>query len=90
MPKRGYLKVVGQNFWYFISESKELYTDIVEPMGTRAKEHNEAFAIEKSRVTNRLTREFLDAYCHQSGEIDWIGLVQSTCGNYDMDKFLPA
>ncbi|MCP4361921.1 MAG: hypothetical protein GY796_28245, partial [Chloroflexi bacterium] len=40
---RGYLKVVGQNFWYLISENKDLYTDIIEPIGYRAKQHNEAF-----------------------------------------------
>ncbi len=37
---RGYLKVVGQNFWYLISENKNLYTDIIEPIGYSAKEHN--------------------------------------------------
>ena len=30
---RGYLKVVGQNFWHLISENKQLYTDIIEPIG---------------------------------------------------------
>ena len=47
---RGYLKVVGQNFWYLISENQTLYTDIVEPIGYRAKEHNEAFLLERGRV----------------------------------------
>jgi hypothetical protein len=40
---RGYLKVVGQNFWYLISENEDLYTDIIEPIGYRAKEHNDAY-----------------------------------------------
>jgi DNA modification methylase len=30
---RGYIKVVGQNFWYLISESKDLHTDIIGPLG---------------------------------------------------------
>jgi hypothetical protein len=38
---RGYLKVVGQNFWYLISENEDLYTDIIEPIGYRAKQHND-------------------------------------------------
>lgn len=83
---RGYLKVVGQNFWYLISESKELYTDIVEPIGHRAKEHNEKFVTEKARLTNRLTRAFIDDYCDLSGTIDWLKLVRSTSGNFDLDK----
>ena len=88
--RRGYLKVVGQNFWYLISENKALYTDIIEPIGHRAKEHNDRFLAEKSNVANRLTRMFIEAFCHESGAIDWPKLVRLTCGNYDMDKFFPT
>ncbi len=87
---RGYLKVVGQNFWYLISENENLYTDIIEPVGYKAKEHNDRFLVEKSKVANLLTLRFIEAFCHASGEIDWPKLVRLTCGNYDMDKFLPA
>lgn len=52
---RGYMKVVGQNFWYLISENESLYTDIIEPIGYRAKEHNETFDKEKAKVVNRFT-----------------------------------
>ena len=83
----GYLKVVGQNFWYLISKSKDLYTEIVEPIGHRAKEHNERFAHERSKLANRLTRAFIENYCEQSGAIDWLKLVRSNSGNYDLDKF---
>ena len=55
---RGYLKVVGQNFWYLISEDEDLYTDIIEPIGYRAKEHNDTFCEGKARVVNRFTRKF--------------------------------
>ena len=85
---RGYLKVVGQNFWYLISENKELYTDIIEPIGYRAKEHNEDFALERGKLATRLTKAFIDGYCDPSGAIDWLKLVRHTSGNYDMDKFL--
>lgn len=53
---RGYLKVVGQNFWYLVSENHNLYTDIIEPIGYRAKEHNDTFVLEKSKVMNRFTK----------------------------------
>ncbi|HRF45021.1 MAG TPA: PmeII family type II restriction endonuclease [Candidatus Competibacteraceae bacterium] len=49
---RGYMKVVGQNFWYLISENQQLYTEIVEPVGYMAKEHNAIFLTEKSNITN--------------------------------------
>ncbi len=84
---RGYLKVVGQNFWYFISEDMDLYTDIVEPIGYRAKEHNEQYEIKKAEAANRITKDFIDEYCQPSGAIDWPKLVKASCGNYDLDTF---
>lgn len=86
---RGYLKVVGQNFWYLISENKNLYTDIIEPIGHRAKVHNENFMHERSRVINLFTKQFIDRFCDVTGAIDWIKLVGFNSGNYDLDKFLP-
>lgn len=85
---RGYLKVVGQNFWYLISENKNLYTDIIEPVGYRAKEHNESFDEEKSKVINRFTKMFLDQFCSNDGSINWEELVRFNSGNYDLDKFI--
>lgn len=87
--KAGYLKVVGQNFWYLISENEDLYTDIIEPIGYRAKEHNEAFYAERGKVINRFTRQFIEKFCDHSGAIDWVRLVEFNSGNYDLDKFLP-
>jgi hypothetical protein len=69
------LKVVGQNFWYLISKNENLYTDIVEPIGFRAKIHNEVFEGEKAKVVNRFTREFLERFCDVEGAIDWAGLA---------------
>jgi len=80
---RGYMKVVGQNFWYLISENENLYTDIIEPIGYRAKEHNETFLVEKSKLINRFTKEFIDRFCLENGEINWVKLVQFNSGNLD-------
>jgi hypothetical protein len=86
---RGYIKVVGQNFWYLISENQNLYTDIIEPIGYRAREHNETFLVEKGKVTNRFAKQFIDRFCDESGVIDWARLVEFNSRNYDLDKFLP-
>jgi hypothetical protein len=87
--KAGYLKVVGQNFWYLISENEALYTDIIEPIGYRAKEHNEAFCAERARIANGFTGQFIERFCDNRGAIDWVKLVELNSGNYDLDKFLP-
>jgi hypothetical protein len=85
---RGYLKVVGQNFWYMISENKDLYMDIIEPIGHRAKEHNDNFTRERGGVINLFTKQFIDRFCDATGMIDWAKLVEFNSGNYDLDKFL--
>lgn len=80
----GYWKVVGQNFWYLISNNQRLYTDIIEPIGYRAKQHNEAFEHERGKVVNRFTKEFIDKFCTPSGAINWEALVEFNSGNYDL------
>lgn len=83
----GYFKVVGQNFWYLISDDKELYKEIIEPIGYRAKEHNETFYVEKSRVVNIFTKKFLDNYCYENGSINWDKLVEFNSGNFNPKDF---
>ena len=85
---RGYLKVVGQNFWYLISEDKALYTDIIEPIGHKAKQHNETFLNEKGKVINRFSKQFINRFCDDTGAINWVKLVEFNSGNYDLDGFL--
>ncbi|MBW6465307.1 MAG: cytosolic protein [Brevefilum sp.] len=83
---RGYIKIVGQNFWYLISDNKELYKEIIEPIGYRAKDHNETFFIEKNRVVNRFSKQFLENYCNDLGDINWNKLVEFNSGNFDLEK----
>ena len=67
-----------------ISENQTLYTDIIEPIGFRAKEHSDAFLLERSRMVNRLTKVYLDRFCTPEGAIDWAKLVQFNSGNFDL------
>jgi hypothetical protein len=66
---RGYLKIVGQNFWYLISGNQELYKDIIQPIGYRAREHNDKYLLAKSPKINILTQEFLADYT-ENGLVD--------------------
>lgn len=84
---KGYVKVVGQNFWTMISGNQNLYIDIIEPVGFRAREHNEAFFNERDRRSNLLTGMFIDQYCTPDGVIDWARLLRANSGNYDLDQF---
>lgn len=79
-------KVVGQNFWYLISTDTRLYLDIIEPIGYRAKEHNEYFLTEKGRVINRLAHRFIERFC-DDGQINWERLVTFNSGNFDLEWY---
>lgn len=85
---RGYLKVVGQNFWYLISENKDLYKEIIAPIGYRAEEHNKMFYEEKIILTNRLANLFSLEFCNKRGNILWDKLIEYNSGNFDLDQIL--
>ena len=74
--KSEYLKLCGQRFWEFVSGKKELYTDLIEPLGHRAKEKNEEFLVAYSRIINKFTFEFGKEFCEESGKINWEKLVK--------------
>jgi len=76
-PEKGdYLKYCGQRFWEFISGSPDLYTDIIEPLGHKAKNRNDDFNKSYSQMINKFTKEFSNDFCMESGEIDWKKLVK--------------
>jgi len=71
-----YFKYCGQDFWEFISGNKDLYIDIIEPLGHKAKERNEAFMESYSKMLNKFVREFTNDFCNGDGEINWKKLVK--------------
>jgi len=76
-PDKGdYFKYCGQKFWEFISNDKELYTKIIEPLGNKAKENNDEFIKIYSQMINKFTKEFSFSFCKTNGEIDWEKLVR--------------
>jgi hypothetical protein len=75
-----YLKICGQSFWYFISGNKNLYTDIIQPLGHNAKQHNQHYEEERAVLINKFTAEFSKEFC-VDGRIDWGKLVQFNSGN---------
>lgn len=74
--KGEYFKYCGQDFWEFISGEKKLYTDIIKPLGHKAKEKNQEFEESYAKVINKFTRQFSIDYCNTDGTINWKKLVQ--------------
>lgn len=87
LTNEGYVKVVGQNFWTLISDNSNLYIDIIEPLGYRAREHNSRYEIERDRISNLLIKQFIDRFCDADGLINWGKLLQATSGNLDLEEF---
>jgi hypothetical protein len=75
-----YFKYCGQDFWEFISGDENLYVDMIEPLGHKAKERNEAFMESYSKMLNKFTREFTIDFCNDDGEINWQKLVKFNSG----------
>ncbi len=74
-PDKGsYFKYCGQKFWEFISGDSTMYTKLIEPLGHRAKEKNDQFKKEYSRILNIFTAEFIADFC-EDGCINWEKLV---------------
>lgn len=74
--KGDYFKYCGEKFWTIISGDANLYLDLIEPLGNKAKLRNEEFQIEYDKVTNRFTKLFLEKYCLPDGSIDWEKIVK--------------
>lgn len=75
-PDKGdYLKYCGQRFWEFISGEPNLYIDIIEPLGHKAKEENEEFQKGYAQIINEFTLEFGKEFCSK-GQIEWEKLVK--------------
>jgi hypothetical protein len=76
-PDKGdYYKFCGQEFWSFISGDKNLYLDIIEPLGHKAREQNDEFQKSYTQMINKFTKQFSNDFCDDNGEIEWNKLVQ--------------
>jgi len=73
--KVGYSKLCGQQFWELISGDSELYINLIEPIGYKAKQKNDEFTESYAQIINKLTFEFSQKFCN-NGKIDWAKLVE--------------
>ncbi len=80
--KKGLIQqICGQNFWFIVSGNKDFYTDLIEPLGYKARELNDNFNIRKSEIINKFTVEFVKDFCDKNGKILWTKLVKFNSHN---------
>jgi hypothetical protein len=76
-PDKGdYYKYCGQKFWEFISGNQNLYTELIEPLGYKAKDRNDDFMKSYSQMINKFIKEFTTDFCDENGSIDWDKLIK--------------
>lgn len=76
-PDKGeHFKYCGQRFWEFISGEPNLFLEIIEPLGFKAKEKNDEFDTLYAQMINRFTREFSIEFCKENGSIDWEKIIK--------------
>lgn len=76
-PDKGdYFKYCGEMFWEFISGNTNLFTELIEPLGHKAKERNDDFMNSYSQMINKFIKEFTTDFCDKNGAIDWDKLVK--------------
>lgn len=77
-----YDRYIGQDFWQFISDDKDLYLEIIEPLGYKAKEKTDAYQVEYGKKINLFIKEFTDKYCDSDGSINWTKIVEMNSKSY--------
>jgi hypothetical protein len=87
-PDKGsYFKFCGQQFWEFIGGNENIYTDIIEPLGHKAKERNDYFDDKYSGMLNKFTKDFIDSFCDSDWKINWKKLVEYNSGKSPLNVF---
>ena len=85
-PDKGdYFKYCGQRFWELISGNENLYTEIIEPLGHKAKERNEEFVVAYAQIINKFTLDFMNEFCID-GKVDWKKLVKFNSGKEKFER----
>lgn len=68
--KGNYYKYCGKKFWSFVSGDDDLFVNIIEPIGYKAKAHNEKFLEEYNNILKVFIDNFSSEFCN-NGKIDW-------------------
>ena len=58
---------------------ESLYTEIIKPLGHKARERNEEFMIAYAHIINKFSLDFMNEFCID-GKVDWNKLVKFNSG----------
>lgn len=68
---RIYRTISGQKFWTEITGDPSFHVRLITLMKNIPEEHRNEYQPEWDAALNRLTREFTEMFCNDTGHIDW-------------------
>ncbi|KYD11241.1 hypothetical protein B4135_3356 [Caldibacillus debilis] len=72
--------MAGQAFWEELTGDPDFYLKIIQLMKNKPQEHSVEFKKAWDAAINRFTREFVETFCDENGNIDWESLVKFNSG----------
>lgn len=76
----GHYKLCGKLFWEFLSGEPDLYTEIIEPIGTNALAMNMEYKSEYDKMITRFSKDFALDYSDEDGNLEWDKIVRLNSG----------
>ncbi|WP_061569712.1 PmeII family type II restriction endonuclease [Caldibacillus debilis] len=73
-------ELAGQAFWEELTGDPDFYLKIIQLMKNKPQEHSVEFKKAWDAAINRFTREFVETFCDENGNIDWESLVKFNSG----------
>lgn len=78
--KRRYRIVSGQAFWEEITGDPEFYLKLVRLMKDYPEKERERYQQEWNKAVNRFSRDLLNEFADESGQLDWERIVRFNSG----------
>ncbi|MDX2075482.1 MAG: PmeII family type II restriction endonuclease [bacterium] len=73
--KGRFMRIVGRDFWSFLSDEANFYNMIIDPLMGQAAERDDIFLAGRARAINLLAQQLMDDFS-ENGIIQWRKLVE--------------
>jgi hypothetical protein len=70
-----FMRIVGRDFWSFLSDEANFYNTIIDPLVGQAAERDDIFLAGRARAINLLAQQLMDEFS-ENGIIQWRKLVE--------------
>jgi hypothetical protein len=79
--KRRYRLVAGQAFWQELTGDPDFYLKLIRLMKDYPEQYRQQYEQEWAKAVNRFTRDLLQEFANEVGELDWEKIVRFNSGS---------